>query len=126
MKEDRNKKNILPVIALHILLLFYSFGGVCSKIASGTPFLSVKFIVYYGGLIAVLGVYAIVWQQIIKRLPLTFAYSNKAVTVVWGMIWGMCFFGETITAQKAIGAVIVIVGVILYSLSDKKLVDNNE
>ena len=126
MKEDRNKKNILPVIALHILLLFYSFGGVCSKIASGTPFLSVKFIVYYGGLIAVFGVYAIVWQQIIKRLPLTFAYSNKAVTVVWGMIWGMCFFGETITAQKAIGAVIVIVGVILYSLSDKKLVDNNE
>ena len=114
------------MIALHILLLFYSFGGVCSKIASGTPFLSVKFIVYYGGLIAVLGVYAIVWQQIIKRLPLTFAYSNKAVTVVWGMIWGMCFFGETITAQKAIGAVIVIVGVILYSLSDKKLVDNNE
>ena len=88
--------------------------------AAGYDFLSVKFCLCYGGLILILGIYAICWQQIIKRIPLTLAYANKAVTVIWGMIWGVLFFGENITVTKVIGAVIVIAGVILYSLEDNK------
>ena len=63
-----------------------------------------------------LGIYAIAWQQIIKRLPLTFAYANKAIGVIWGMFWGLVAFGESITPKKIIGAVIVIAGIVLYSL----------
>lgn len=74
----------------------------------------------YGTLILILGIYAVVWQQIIKRIPLSLAYANKAVTVVWGMIWGIIFFGETITIQKMIGAAVIIAGVIMYSFSDNK------
>ena len=32
--------------------------------------------------------YAAGWQQVIKHLPLTTAYANKAVTVVWGILAG--------------------------------------
>ena len=59
----------------------------------------------------------------IKRLPLTTAFANKAVTVVWGIIWGAVFFKEKITVGKLIGAVIVITGVILYVKADAELSD---
>ena len=121
LADNKNRGKLFSVFfLLHILLLVYSFSGVFSKMAAGYDFLSVKFCLCYGGLILILGIYAICWQQIIKRIPLTLAYANKAVTVIWGMIWGVLFFGENITVTKVIGAVIVIAGVILYSLEDNK------
>lgn len=108
-------------ILLHLLLMVYSLSGVCSKKAAGTGFLSFEFIIYYGTVIFLLGVYAICWQQIIKRLPLTTAYSNKAITLVWGIIWGVIFFNESVTIGKIVGAAIVIVGVVLYSHAEVEL-----
>lgn len=49
-------------------------------------FLSFGIVFRYGLVILTPGVYAIVWQQIIKRLPLTAAHANKAVTIVWGFL----------------------------------------
>ena len=69
-------------------------------------------------MIAVLGIYAIGWQQVIKRMPLTSAYANKAVTIVWGIIWGALLFHESVTPLKLLGAAIVLVGVVLFSLAD--------
>lgn len=66
-----------------------------------------------------MGIYAVGWQQIIKYLSLTTAFANKAVTIVWGIIWGILFFHETITVGKLLGAILVIVGVILFVSSDK-------
>lgn len=102
------------IIVLNILLMFFSLGGVFSKIASVQDFLSFKFIFCYGCLLFIMFVYAIAWQQIIKRLPLTMAYANRAVTVVWGILWGVLFFDEKISIGKVVGAVIVIAGVMLY------------
>lgn len=67
----------------------------------------------------ILGTYAIFWQQIIKRMPLSSAYANKAITVVWGMIWGLLIFNESITIQKLLGALIVVTGVVLFAFSEK-------
>ena len=113
-----DKKNIKILAALHILLMFYSTSGIFTKLAAGQPFLSVRFCLYYGMVIALLGVYAIGWQQIIKRLPLTTAFANKAVTVVWGIVWGAAFFRESVTTGKLIGATLVIVGVALFASAD--------
>lgn len=113
-----NKKNLKTIFLLHILLMVYSTSGILSKLAAGEPFLSFRFCLYYGGVIALLGIYAIGWQQIIKRLPLTTAFANKAVTVVWGIIWGAVFFHESVTVGKIIGAVLVIAGVALFAAAD--------
>ena len=103
--------------ALHGLLVLFSTSGIFSKLASGYPFLSLGFILCYGGMVCVLGVYAIGWQQVIKRLPLTTAYANRAVTVVWGIVWGALLFGESVTWQKVVGALVVLAGVALYALA---------
>ncbi|MBE5024004.1 transporter [Olsenella sp. DSM 107455] len=101
--------------ALHVLLLVYSLSGIFSKLASSQPFLSFEFVALYGCMLLVLFVYAIAWQQIIKRLPLSVAFANKAVTVVWGIVWGFMFFHEQVTASMVVGAAIVMAGVVLYS-----------
>lgn len=111
---------IKTIFALHLMLMIYSMSGICSKKAAGIPFLSKEFCLYYGIIIALLGFYAIGWQQIIKRLPLTTAFANKAVTVVWGIIWGLLFFHESITIGKVIGAIFVIMGVVIYSYADRE------
>ena len=93
--------------------------GICSKMAAQQEFLSFWFIFWYGLVILNLGIYAIVWQQIIKYLPLTTAYANKAVTIAWGILWGALFFGETVKWNMIIGAVIVILGVVLVVRADE-------
>ena len=105
-------------VLLHILLLLYAASTVLSKMASGVPFLSVPFILYYGGILLLLGIYALGWQQVIKHLPLTVAYANKAVTVVWGLVAGLLFFQEPLTPGKICGAILVIAGVILFAFAD--------
>ena len=77
----------------------------------------------YGAEILILAFYAIGWQQFIKRMPLSAAYANKAVTVVWGCIWGVVFFQEQLSVGKIIGAVLVLAGIALYGYADGKAAD---
>lgn len=116
---DEKKSRIKYFIALHIELLLFSLGGICSKLAGQHQFMSLGFVIWYGIVILNLGVYAVVWQQIIKHLPLTTAYANKAVTIVWGILWGVLFFQEQIKWNMIVGAIIVIIGVVVVVKSDE-------
>lgn len=118
INSKSSNSNIKHIIFLHILLAVYSLSGVCSKMAAGYSFLSLPFIFWYGLVILNLGIYAVVWQQIIKHLPLTTAYANKAVTIVWGILWGSLFFDEAIKWNMIVGAIIVIIGVIVVVTAD--------
>lgn len=106
------------LLGLHALLALYSLCSICGKLAAGFEFMSPGFILCYGGMILVLGLYAIGWQQVIKRMPLTSAYANKAVTIVWGIVWGVLLFHEAVTPAKLLGAVVVLAGVVLFSIAD--------
>ncbi len=114
-------KKIKTLLVLHILLMLYSMSGIFSKLASQQKFMSMRFCFFYLCIIGILGLYAIGWQQIIKRLPLTTAFANKAITIVWGIIWGALFFHESITFGKIIGALMVVLGVIIYARTDKEI-----
>ena len=51
-------------------------------------------------------------------MSLTTAFANKAATVVWGIVWGKLFFGESITIGKLVGAFLVILGVVVFARAD--------
>lgn len=119
MKKNSTREKIKDILFLHGILLIYSLTGILSKFASKEDFLSFKFIILYGGMIFILMVYAVLWQQAIKRLPLMVAYANKAITVIWGIIWGKLIFNEKISAFNVIGAVIIICGVV-YMLDERE------
>lgn len=111
------------LLGLHLLLGIYSLSDVASKKAAGTAFLSPTFILFYGIVLVLLAVYAIGWQQVIRRMPLSSAYANRAVTVIWGIAWGVVFFGESVTPGKVVGASLIMAGIVLFARSDRKETD---
>ena len=113
-------------LLLHVILGVYAGSSVCSKLAARQPFLSVAFILLYGLMLAALVVYAVGWQQVIKHLPLTTAYANKAVTVVWGILLGLAVFGEAVTLRQVIGAAIIICGIVLFVRADNENRDGED
>ncbi len=117
--SKEKKKQLWKYATLNGLFFFFSLSGVCSKMAAQQEFLSTGFILFYGGVLLITGIYAIAWQQMLKGMDLTIAFCNKAVTIIWGMIWGMIFFQEKITWKMILGAAIVITGVILVVKSDE-------
>lgn len=112
---------VKTLLLLHVLLLFYSLADVASKCAAGFDPLSIGFIAFYLVVLVVLAGYALGWQQVIKRMPLTTAYANRGITVVWGIFWGAVLFGEGITLFKVVGAVMIIAGIALFSCADAEL-----
>lgn len=111
MEKDRVKYFVI----LQLLMMILSITGVFSKLAAGRPFMSSGFLICYGMVFVITGIYAVGWQQVIKRLPLSVAFANKAVTVLWGMLWGLIFFSERVTPGRIAGAVLVMAGVMLMA-----------
>ena len=105
-------------LALHLLLLLFAFTTVLSKLAAGEDFLSLRFCLLFGGEFALLGIYALGWQQILKRLPLTVAYANKAVTLVWSLVFGALLFHEQVQPKQVIGCALAVAGVVLFVKAD--------
>ena len=102
-------------VLLYVGIFIYSLAAVSSKVAAAYTILSTQWIVYYVLGIAAMGIYAIIWQQILKRIPLTTAYANRAVTTFLGLIWGTMIFGESISLKVVVGAIVIVIGVILVT-----------
>ena len=92
----------------------YTLSTVAAKFASNQEeVFSIGFIVCYGIEIFILGIYAILWQQIIKKFEISVAYANRAMALLWSILWALVFFHEEITIKNVIGVIIVIIGNII-------------
>ena len=118
--REKNRFSLGAFILLQIALFFVSFGAVCSKMAGRQEFLSVPFFAFYGALILILFIYAILWQQVLKRLSLVIAYACKGIGIIYGIVWGIVFFKEEITWKMIAGAVLVLIGVYIFILGEIK------
>ncbi len=113
------------ILMLQAVFMIYSISSVVSKFASGKEVFSFEFILFYGLDVIVLGIYALLWQQVIKKFELSIAYANKAITLLWALVWGIAIFHEQITAGKVIGILLVMAGIfILNSDSGDKAGDS--
>lgn len=119
MKEKETKKiSIKSILLLQLVVVIYTLSSVAAKGAAGFEVLSWQFVFFYGLQIAVLGVYAILWQQMIKRFDLSVAYANRAMAILWSLIWAVVFFHEKITLNNVIGIVIVLAGTMLVNTDE--------
>ena len=69
------------------------------QIGIGLSVLSPGFILWYGLEILILGIYAILWQQIIKRFDLSVAYANRSIALLWSMLWAVCCFMKRLPSK---------------------------
>lgn len=120
MKDQKKRFQIKDILMLQIVFFIYSINSVVAKFASAQEPFSLNFILLYGLELCVLGVYAILWQQLIKRMELSVAYSNKAVVLLWAMVFGALLFKEQITLTKVAGILLVIVGIVVLNSEEVK------
>ena len=100
-------------ILLHLSLILNSLAGTASKLAGRQKFLSFKFMFWYGVMLFITMAFAVAWQQILKNMSLTFAFTNKPITILWGLVWGVMIFRETLTWKMMLGSAIILIGIIV-------------
>ena len=120
MKRKVSTKKWKSIVLLQAIVFIYTLAGVAGKFAAGYEFLSWRFILCYGIEILILGVYAILWQQILKRFSLSVAYANRAIALIWSLFWAVILFRERITVMNVVGILIVVAGTIIVNGSENE------
>ncbi|EOS25390.1 hypothetical protein C804_04489 [Lachnospiraceae bacterium A4] len=121
MKKAEKLKNVL---LLQGVIVLYTVSSVMSKEASASGDNLLRFLFFFGMEFVILGVYAVLWQQMIKRFELSVAYANRSMAVVWSMVWAVVFFHDTITVQNVLGVVLVVAGTWIINTETKE--DQND
>ena len=62
-----------------------------------------------------MGLYALLWQQVIARMSLSTAYMFKGTSLIFVLLISALLFGETILINNIIGSAIIIVGIVLFA-----------
>ncbi len=114
----KNKIKPVDILLLQISVLVYSLSTVAANMASKYEFLSWGYILFFGLDFFILAVYAVLWQQVIKKFQLSVAYANKAVTLMWSMLWNYLIFSQGITPFKVVGVLLVMAGVIIMNIGE--------
>ena len=121
--DGQKKKNKLEIplfwfFILHLTLILNSTTGVVSKFAGRAKFMSIRFILLYFLLMMICVSFAILWQQVLKRMSLTFAFMNRPITVIYSLLWGKFLFNEQVTLKMVIGAIVIIIGIVIGVSND--------
>lgn len=104
---------------MYVSFFIYSLSGIFSKLASNQDFLSVKYCLCFFGILFILGLYAILWQQILKKIELSVAMANKPVVLVLSTLWACFIFNEKISLTFVIAMLLIGFGVFLVT-TDKE------
>ena len=105
-------QHIASLIGINLL---YACVTLFTKYASQQEFMSLSYCLGLAGAIGVMGIYAICWQQILKRVELSTAYMFKGTSLIFVMLLAWMLFGEQITLNNIIGACVIITGIVLYA-----------
>ncbi len=113
-------QSLKNIILLQAVIVIYTISSVMSKEASRSEGNPTRFLFFFGMEFVILAVYAVLWQQMIKRFELSVAYANRSMAVVWSMVWAVIFFHNTITLQNIAGVLLVVIGTILVNSENAK------
>lgn len=112
------------IISLQGVVIIYTISGIMSKNASASKGEPMRFLFFFGMEFVILGIYALLWQQMIKRFELSVAYANRSMSVLWSMVWAVVFFHDTITPRNIIGVLLVVTGTIIINTDTKEAADD--
>lgn len=112
-------KSYLTYLALIGVNLVYACTSIFTKMASQQEVLSLPYLLWIAGAVGVMGLYAVLWQQVIARMPVSTAYMFKGTSLIFVLIFSVLLFNETITISNIIGSVVIIAGILLYARADE-------
>lgn len=107
------------ILLLQAVIVIYTISSVMAKLASTGGTLS-RVVLFFGLDLFCLGVYAILWQQMIKRFDLSVAYANRALALAWSAVWALLIFGEKISRKQMLGICVVLVGTVIINTEKRE------
>ena len=110
-----DKIKIKNIILLQLIVIIYTINSIIGKLSAGEEFMSMRFILFYVAEVGVLGIYALLWQQMIKRFDLSIAYANRAMALIWSAVWAVVIFLESLSIKNIIGILLVIAGTVVVN-----------
>lgn len=93
---------------------------IATKYTSLQNFMSMSYIISLTCVLFFMSLYALSWQQIIKRMPISDAYMFKGTSIVFVLLLSAWLFEEIITWQNIVGSIIIILGIALFAKADKE------
>ena len=116
----KKKIRLIDLFCLQGVVVVYTLSSIFAKFATGNGLLTKEFFVFLVLDFLVLVVYAVLWQQMIKRFDLSIAYANRAIAPVWSLVWAAIIFHNPVTVRNVIGAIIVIVGIMIINKPEQE------
>jgi len=95
--------------------LVYACEAIFTKLAAEQEPLSMLYFLCLAGAFGVMAVYAVLWQQILKRMPVGDAYMFKGTSLIFVLLFSALLFHEGITWTNVIGACLIVGGIALYA-----------
>ena len=100
---------------LLVVNFVYASVSLATKFTSLQEFLSLKYFLGLAIVVAMLGIYAVIWQQVLKRIELTTAYMFKGTSLVFVLLFSALLFNETITLWNVVGAAFIVGGIVWFA-----------
>ena len=118
---------IKTTLLLQPIVVLYAFASVLSKMASGhLPaytgevfawiagcVTNLPFVFCVAGMFVCLGVYAIIWQIVIRDAKIGLVYANKSSELFWMLLSAAFIFGERVSVLNAVGILMIFAGVVI-------------
>ncbi len=117
--EDNGKPKAGPkrFLLLHFSILLFSVTGIFSKLAAnsinGFGLFHINTVIFAGLMLINCAVYALFWQQNLKRFDVNVAYAHRSVYNIWSLLWAVLIFSEKITIGNIIGTIFIIAGILV-------------
>ncbi len=108
---QQKKISIKWIFGLLLVFLIYSSANIFMKLSSSED--GMLMLIYLSCAIGILGIYACLWQQVLKHISLTTAFMFKSVTVIYGILFAHVLFLEEITVNNIIGAAMIVAGIVV-------------
>lgn len=111
------RRNVFLLAAFAVFM--ESLTSPCLKIGSQNyePF-SIGYFFWFGLAVVILGIYAVCWQLILERIPLTTAYLRRGFSYILLFVWSTLIFHEMITLKQIVGIAVISLGMVI-SVSDE-------
>ena len=114
---DRQPGKVLTLCGLIGVNMLYACVGICTKMAALQTPMSWAYMLWFVGAVAIIAIYALLWQQVLRRIELSTAYLFKGTTLIFIMLFAALLFGEAITLPNILGSVLIIIGITLLAKS---------
>jgi len=99
--------------SLLLLNIFYATIIIATKWISNFAFNSWSLLFGISLVFLLFFVYAVIWQQLLKRVPLSVAYMFKGSSIIFVMLASWLLFNESISVNNLLGCFLILVGIVI-------------